>query len=114
MVTPIFTTKNFTFQEKSDVGINNTPFTALEVISKHLASKYGIFINFRAFNDEFVGNPVQIVYDGVYVSHDPRGCIDTLEETSEMLFVMHEALVFAEIVWNYIKGSKWEHKLYET
>ena len=94
----ILTSKNFELVGKSGVGIENTPWTGLEVESKNIAKKHVVEVCLKSDFPDFKGKPVQYKYSGAYVSHGMRMQNDTLDETLEYAEVLKEAVRFAKDV----------------
>lgn len=92
----IFEDSLFSFVKESGVGINDTPWTGLKVISKGLAKKHVVEIrlNSRGWHD-FDGEPVDFEYSGCYIAHGMRSTSDTLDETAEYIDVLEDAYSFA-------------------
>ena len=89
------------------VGMNNTPWTGLKVISKGAAEKHVIEVRLESRwvpADDFDGAPIQFVYNpsGTEVAHGSRMRKDTLDDTREYIQALQEALDFAENVNSYI------------
>ena len=93
----------FSLVETSGVGMANTPWKGLSVISSGIAKEHVVEIrlNILGFPD-FNGTPVTYSYRGAYVVHGMRSQIDTLEDTQEYIDVLQSALKFAYEVQDYI------------
>lgn len=102
---PILSSENFELVKKSGVGMNRTPWTGLEVVSKGLAKKHVIKIELNTdMPPAFDGEPVEFKYTEAYVTHGMRmHGHDTLEETREFIAVLDEAVDFAERINEYLK-----------
>ena len=99
----IFEDKYFALVSQSGVGINNTPYTNLEVKSKDLASKHVVEIRLNTTQwEDFTGEPVRYTYKDCYIAHGMRSVTDTLDETAEYIEVLEDALNFADKVNAYL------------
>lgn len=101
----IFEDEMFAFVKDSGVGVKDTPWEGLEVISKGLAEKHVVSIRLNTKgNPRFEGEPIKFEYKDCYISHGMRGRADTLDETAEYIDVLEDALDFAnrvnEWLWN--------------
>ena len=97
----ILTSKNFELITRKGVGIENTPWIGLEVVSKGTAAKHVVEIRLHSDFPDFNGQPVQYKYRDPYVSHGMRMKNDSLKETLEYIDVLKEAVKFSE------KIEKW-------
>lgn len=93
-------TKNFKFYETGGVGIEDTPYTRLEVESKGLAKKHVVEICLFSDCPGFNGKPVQYRYNPneTDIRHGMRMKRDTLDETLEYIEVLKDAVEFAKHV----------------
>ncbi len=99
----IFEDEFFSLEEISGIGINNTPWTGLAVISKSLAKKHVVEIRLKTKGRQnFVGDPIYYTYVGCEVAHGTRPVADTLDDTAEYIKVLEDALDFAYRVNDYI------------
>ena len=101
----IFEDDMCTFRKDSGVGVKDTPWEGLEVISKGLAEKHVVEIRLNTKgNPRFEGEPIKFEYRDCHISHGMRGRSDTLDETAEYIDVLEDALDFAnrvnEWLWN--------------
>lgn len=96
----IFKNDNFALVEEHGIGIEDTPFTKLEVESKGKARKHVVEISLFSDSPDFEGKPVQYRYvpEKTYVNHGMRMKVDTLEETLEYVAVLKDAVEFAKRV----------------
>lgn len=102
----IFEDENFDFVRTHGVGVENTPWTGLAVVTKpgSLAKKHVVEIRLNSIGSpDFNGEPVDYKYSDTYVAHGMRNEIDTLDDTAEYIGVLEDALDFAERVnvWLY-------------
>lgn len=101
----ILSCENFELVMRSGVGMNDTPWKGLEVVSRGLAKKHVVKVELEtAISPDFNGKPVEYKYNGAYVSHGMRMQKDTLEETHELVAVLDEAISFAEAVNEYLNN----------
>lgn len=105
----IFEDEYFEFIRTQGIGIDNTPWTGLAVLSKGLADKHVVEIrlNRKGFPD-MDGNPVEYKYTNSYIAHGMRSSSDTLEETEEYIDVLEDAVDFARKIdsWLYNNGGE--------
>ena len=104
----IFTEGDFTLVKESGIGVQNTPWEKLSVISERNANKHIIEIRLDPYGSpRFEGKPVKYTYgpDAVEVSHGMRTKKDTLAETEEYIEALKEAVTFARRVQSFINGS---------
>lgn len=95
----IFEDEYFDFVRTSGIGMQNTPWTGLSVISKGLAEKHVVEIRLNPLGwVDFVGDPVDRKYKDAYVAHGMRTRSDTLDETIEYIEVLEDAVEFATAV----------------
>lgn len=95
----IFEDEYFEFVRTEGIGINDTPWKALEVISKPLAYKHVIEIRLVPINDmEYNGTPIVQTYNGAYIARGMRSCKDTLDDTKEYIKVLQDAVEFTETI----------------
>ena len=100
----IFEDEYFDFVKTHGIGIQDTPWTGLEVKSKGLAKKHVVEIRLNVSRrPHFNGDPEEYRYSDCYISHGMRSVADTLDETAEYIEVLEDALDFAERVneWLY-------------
>lgn len=113
----IFKNDNFALIEVHGVGIEDTPYTRLEVESKGKAKKHVVEISLYSDWQDFNGKPVHYHYipDRISVNHGMRMKIDTLDETLEYAAVLKDAVKFAKRVnkwilahpeWKYVYTGK--------
>lgn len=92
------------------IGVENTPYTMLEVLTEGLARKHVVEIRLNSSWEDFIGAPVKYSYSGSYVAHGMRGTMDTLDDTLEYIEVLKQAVRFAKQVNRYIKKNGWSIK----
>ena len=87
---------NFWLVNESGIGINDTPWTGLRVMSSDEAEEYVIEIRLdsKGFAD-FNGEPVHKTYRGAYIAHGMRSRVETLDETERYVELLQEAIDFA-------------------
>ena len=99
---------NFVLYYVEGVGVNDTPYQELEVISEGLAKKHVVNIELNTSGVYmFDGAPVKYAYKGVEVKHGMRMRADTLAETQEYIEVLKEALDVAFEVQKYCILNGW-------
>ena len=106
----IFEDKNFALIEERGVGINDTPWTGLEVKTKDgsLAEKHVVEIRLNTIGrSDFNGTPVVREYSDAYVAHGMRGSSDSLKETMEYIDVLEDAVDFAVQVNDWLASGNW-------
>lgn len=87
----------FTLVSEEGIGIENTPWKGLSVISSGLAKKHVVEVRMiTEGSPDFNGEPVKYKYSGAYVAHGMRNQIDTLSDTKEYIQVLQSALDFAQ------------------
>lgn len=104
----IFEDENFELRACHGVGVNETPWSGLEVITKEgsLAKKHAVEIRLHSKGwADFDGTPVVYQYKDCYVAHGMRSRADTLSETQEYIDVLEDALDFAKRVNDYIYNN---------
>lgn len=101
----IFSEGDFTLVKSTGIGVEDTPWTGLEVISDGNADKHVIKIRLISCMPRYEGKPIFYKYYRVEVSHGMRVKPDTLKETEEYIESLKEALAFARRVERYIKEN---------
>lgn len=104
----IFTEGDFSLVKESGIGMQDTPWEQLSVISEGNANKHVIEIRLDPYRSpNFEGKPVKYTYgpDAVEVSHGMRMRKDTLAETEEYIEALKEAVIFAKRVQKFIDES---------
>ena len=97
---------NFYLAENSGIGVKNTPWSGLEVVSEGLAKKHVVEIRLsEAGYPRFEGHPIEFMYKGAYIAHGMRSVVDTLEDTAEYIGVLQEALEFVPEIIAYMKTN---------
>lgn len=97
---------NFTLVSRDGIGMNDTPWEGLSVISQGIAEKHVVEVRLNSIGSpQFEGNPVKYKYNSdCEVSHGMRSVRDSLSETAEYIKVLQEALDFAYRVNSYIEN----------
>ena len=99
----IFEDEYFDFVETHGIGVNDTPWSGLAVVSKGLAVKHVVEIRLNSKGmPEYNGDPIEYEYKDAYVTHGMRATMDTLEETEEYIEVLEDAVDFARRVNEYL------------
>ena len=108
----IFTEGDYTFVKTCGVGMNDTPWTGLEVISDGAAKKHVIEVRFEGYvwSNQFEGEDIKITYDRVYVSHGMRSAIDSFADTEEYIQSLTEALSVARKALAWAEENGWIRK----
>ena len=107
----IFKNDNFALCEMHGVGVEDTPYTKLEVESRGKARKHVVKISLDSDFQDFDGKPVHYHYyaAGTGVNYGMRMKIDTLDETLEFAAVLKDAVKFAKRVNKWIAAhSEWQ------
>lgn len=93
----IFSSEYFDFIRTEGIGMNDTPWSGLAVISKGLAKKHVVEIRLNTIGGfpRFDGEPVVYKYRDCEIAHGMRSVKDTLEDTEEYIDVLEAALDFA-------------------
>lgn len=100
----LFEDPYFSLVEDSGIGINNTPWEGLKVISKGLAKKHVVEIRLHTKGSPgFNGEPVTYQYSDVEIAHGMRSTSDTLEDTEEYIEVLEDAVDFAKRIKKFIE-----------
>jgi len=103
---PIMEDEYFKLVEDSGVGVQNTPWRGLRVISKGDAAKHVVEVRLNgAGMPRFEGDPVTYEYTNAYVSHGMRTVADSIEETREYADILYDAADFAEAVNEYLRDK---------
>lgn len=103
----IFEDPYFALRKRYGVGMNDTPYEALEVISKAIPEKYVVEIRLESYHPAFEGEPVKYEYrkDPATVAHGMAMRQETLEDTEEYIEVLEDAVAFARKVNNWINQN---------
>lgn len=106
-IVTIFSNENFNFVKKIGIGMGDTPYTKLDIISSGAAEKHMVRIDL--FNDgipAFDGKPVQYKYnpDRTNVAHGIRSGTDTFADTQELIDTLQDALSFAKRVNEWLES----------
>lgn len=106
----IFSDPNFELVYRSGVGMQDTPWKGLEVISKGLAKKHAVEIRLdtKGWND-FNGEPFNYDYTGATVAHGMRMQRDTLDDTREYIAVLEDAVAFAEKINDWLAAGNLQY-----
>lgn len=100
----LFEDPYFSLIEDGGIGINDTPWEGLRVISKGSAKKHVVEIRLKTKGSpDFNGEPVTYQYSDVEVAHGMRSTSDTLEDTEEYIEVLEDAVAFARKVKKYLQ-----------
>ena len=95
---------NFILVKDGGVGVSNTPWDGLKVISEGVAEKHVVEIRLKvAGAPAFNGEPVEYVYRGAEIAHGMRMSSDTLDDTIEYIGVLEEAVDFVPKIIAYMK-----------
>ena len=109
MPKPILKSKNFELIVRAGVGVEDTPWTKLEVESKGEARKHVVSVDLDSNFPDFNGKPVQYKYYNASVGHGMRMKQDSLDETLEYAAVLKEAVNFAKKIMKWIdKNPQWK------
>lgn len=103
----IFEDEYFEFVETQGIGMNDTPWEGLKVITKEGPAKDHVVevrLNYGN-NPKFDGEPVKYTYKDAYVAYGLPTRVPTLDETREFITVLEDAIEFAEAVNKYL----WEN-----
>lgn len=106
----IFNYGDFTLVKENGIGMNNTPWEGLKVISDGLAEDFVVAVRLeRAGLVPYNGEPVKIKYTGnVAVAHGMKSRTETLTETAQYINVLTEALTFALRVERFLsENDEW-------
>ena len=103
----IFTQGDFTLVKESGIGVSDTPYEELRVISEGAAEKHVVEVRLESDYQPFNGQPVKYKYYGVEVAHGMRTKRDSLADTAEYIQVLQDALDFAKLVEKYIHENDW-------
>ena len=103
----IFTQGDFTLVKESGIGMSNTPWEGLHVISDGAANKHVVEVRLISDYQPFDGKPIKRRYESVYVAHGMRSQSDSFADTEEYIRVLQDALEFAKRVERYIHGNDW-------
>ena len=103
----IFEDPYFALRKRSGIGVNNTPYEQLEVISKSTPAKYVVEIRLDAYYSDFNGEPVKYQYRNspATVAHGMAMRTETLEDTIEYIDVLEDAVAFARKVNSWINAN---------
>jgi len=103
----IFSSEYFDFIREEGIGINNTPWSGLAVVSKGLAKKHVVEIRLNTIGfPSFDGEPVVYKYRDCEIAHGMRSVKETLEDTEEYIDVLEAALDFARDVNDWLKVNQ--------
>lgn len=104
----IFAEGDFSLVKENGIGIQDTPWEHLRVISEGNAEKHVIEVRLDPYRSpKFEGKPVKYTYgpNALEVSHGMRSKKDTLAETEEYIEALKEAVIFAKRVQKFIDES---------
>ena len=102
---------DFTLVKEEGIGINDTPWSGLKVISSGNAEKHVVEIRLNTGRSpNFDGNPVQWKYVDTYIAHGMRSVCDTYPEIEEYIEVLQEAVDFGRKINHFIEQSdEWRY-----
>lgn len=107
----IFEDEFFELVTNRGVGMNNTPWTGLEIRSKGLAKKHVIEIRLNSKGmGKWDGTPYNVDYDDVYVSQGIRMRSNSLHETQEVIDVLEDAIDFSYKVLDWLRDNGYSVK----
>lgn len=110
MIEVIFSEGDFTLCKENGIGMSDTPWECLIVMSSDVAEKHVVEVRLDSVgNPPFDGTPVKYRYDPkrTEVAHGMRTRTDTLADTEEYIKVLEAALAFAKRVNQYIIDNDW-------
>lgn len=105
----IFEDEYFKFVRTEGIGINNTPWSGLAVITKQgsAAEKHVVEIRLNNSNNpNYYGELVEYTYRDCYIAHGIRSTIDSLDDTREYIDVLKDAVDFAEDINKWLFTNK--------
>lgn len=94
---------NFTLCKREGVGINDTPYTQLEVLSNGDAEKYVVEIRLNSDMPSYDGKPVKFSHSDCHISYGLRNIILSDSDIKEFINVLNEALEFETKIRDYIE-----------
>jgi hypothetical protein len=97
----VLTSKYFDLVTESGIGIENTPWSGYQIISKGLAKDWVVEIRLNSNNPEFKGEPVRYKYHSSYISYGMRG--DGNHDIEEFISVLEFAIDFKKEVDEYLE-----------
>ena len=106
--------KLFSFVLDEGIGIKNTPWRGLKVISKGAAK--GRVVEIRLNIDkrpDFDGEPGFYTYTDAYVSYGLTMTQDTLEDTETQIDVLEDAVAFAKRINGWLASYRGGELLYD-
>lgn len=105
----IFEDEYFEFVRTEGIGISNTPWSGLAVITKRgsIAEKHAVEIRLNNSNNpDYNGEPVEYTYRDCYIAHGMRSTMDSLDDTRECIDVLEDAVDFAEAINKWLLTNK--------
>lgn len=106
----IFSEGDFTLCREEGIGMNDTPWEGLKIISDGLAEKHVVEVRLSIDRSpSFDGEPVKFKYnpERTEIAHGMRMTRDTFADTEEYIEVLKEALAFAKRVNSFLQDSDW-------
>ena len=94
---------NFTLCKREGVGMNDTPFTQLEVISSGDAEKYIVEIRLKSDMPSYIGKPVKYSHSDCNISYGLRNIVLNDSDIKEFIEVLNEALEFETKIRDYLE-----------
>lgn len=103
----IFEDEYFELRKDSGVGMNDTKWEGLKVVSKGAAVDYVVQIRLASKNADFDGTPVKYEYfdSPATVVHGMSLRNETLEDTEEYISILEDAVDFAYRVNDWIRQN---------
>ena len=89
----------------SGVGINDTPYKALDVASIGDADKYVVDVRLNSNMPVFTGEPVRYKYKDAVVSYGLSSRQYTLEDTKNLISILQDAIEFAERINDWLSEN---------
>ena len=101
---------NFILCKREGIGINDTPYTQLEVVSVGDADKYVVEIRLNSIGiPDYNGKLIKYTYNECYISYGMRSVQNTFSDIKAFINVLNEALEFSYKINDYIeyKGNNY-------
>lgn len=103
----IFSQGDFTLVKESGIGVNDTPWEGLAVISEGKANDFVIEVRLLGCDlPRFEGKLVHYKYSEVSVAHGFASRHETLKDTEDYIECLKEAVEFARRVEHYIQNNE--------
>lgn len=90
----------FDLVKRSGIGMNNTPWTGYEVVSKGAAERWVVQIRLDAKWAQWIGQPIEMEYLYAYVSYGIPG--EVRRDISEFITVLQAAQDFCDKVEQFL------------